>query len=184
MQHPPRQHLFTGLFFRAEIATYYQAHSLPLPYPDSARRKILPEQTEKRILNFFHNPEQREAPWEALFRKTSCAVAYAHGEADYNGHYGIRELCDICPETQFGLCASAWKVPDPAIVTEVARTLGAVGDGDVTERAIIVEGLDEPSRYYLQHSYGYQCHDRHQPHHYRRHGRADIGWPTKENIQQ
>ncbi|MGH3929082.1 MAG: hypothetical protein ACRDTF_03805 [Pseudonocardiaceae bacterium] len=48
--------VFTGLFFSTEIAAYYQAHGLPLPYQDSARRKILPEQAEKRILDFFHNP--------------------------------------------------------------------------------------------------------------------------------
>ncbi|MEK8146341.1 hypothetical protein NKH18_49005 [Streptomyces sp. M10(2022)] len=41
-----------------------------------------------------------------------------------------------------------------------------------------MEGLDEPPRYFLQHSYGYQCHDRAKPHHYRQHGRADIGWPA------
>ncbi|SOD67844.1 hypothetical protein SAMN06297387_13617 [Streptomyces zhaozhouensis] len=56
--------------------------------------------------------------------------------------------------------------------------LGATGKVEVTERAIIVEGLDEPPRYHLQHTHGYQCHDRAKPHHHRRHGRADIGWPT------
>ncbi|MFC8415855.1 3'-5' exonuclease [Streptomyces coelicoflavus] len=30
-----------------------------------------------------------------------------------------------------------------------------------------MEGLDEPPRYYLQHGFGYQCHDRSKPHHYR-----------------
>jgi hypothetical protein len=47
----------------------------------------------------------------ALFRKTSCAVSYAHGLPDYNGHYGIRELCDICPLSQLELCAGAHRVP-------------------------------------------------------------------------
>ncbi|MEU4179475.1 hypothetical protein [Streptomyces sp. NPDC026589] len=49
----------------------------------------------------------------------------------------------------------------------------------ITERAIVVEGLDEPPRYFLQHGFGYQCHDRAKPHHHRRHGRADIGWEAK-----
>jgi len=48
-----------------------------------------------------------------LFRKTSCAVSYAHGLPDYNGHYGIRELCDICPLSQLELCAGAHRVPSP-----------------------------------------------------------------------
>ncbi|WP_351235849.1 FAD-dependent monooxygenase [Streptomyces sp. NPDC002133] len=111
-------------------------------------------------------------------RKTSCGVAYAHGEADYNSHYGIRELCDICPSAQLDLCAGAWKAPDLAVVTAEARQLGAIGNVEVDERAIIVKGLDEQPRYYLQHGYGYQCHDRAKPHHHRRHGRADIDWPA------
>ncbi|MCC5574456.1 radical SAM protein [Microtetraspora sp. AC03309] len=170
--------VFTGLFFRNEIAAYYRDHGLPEPYEDTARRKIMPEESERRILEAFHRPDDQDLPWGPLFRKTSCGVAYAHGEADYNGHYGIRELCDICPKAQLGLCRDAWKTPDLDLVTGQARSLGAVGDVEITERAIMVEGLDEPPRYYLQHSHGYQVHDRSKPHHYRRHGRADIGWPT------
>ncbi len=168
--------VFTGLFFRQEIADYYQAHGLPLPYDDTARRKIMPEDSEHRILRHFHHPADTDAPWGTLFRKTSCAVAYAHGESDYNGHYGIRELCDICPKAQVGRCADAWQTPDAAIATEQARALGAAGPVDITDRAIIVEGLDEPPRYFLQHGFGYQVHDRAKPHHHRRHGRAEIGW--------
>ncbi|MFI7103307.1 radical SAM protein [Streptomyces sp. NPDC050161] len=171
--------VFTGLFFRNEIAAYYEAHGLPLPYDDTARRKIMPEAAEQRILDYFRTPDSPSAPWGALFRKTSCAVAYAHGEADYNGHYGIRELCNICPAEQIALCKSAWIKPDLAEVTADARDLGATGPVEIDDRAIIVEGLDEPPRYYLQHGYGYQCHDRAKPHHYRRHGRAPIGWPAE-----
>ena len=171
--------VFTGMFFRQEMADYYQAHGLPMPYDDTARRKILPEESEQRILDFLHIPERTQAPWGPLFRKTSCGVAYAHGEADYNGHFGIRELCDICPPAQVALCRSAWVKPDPADVTDKARALGATGPVEITDRAIIVEGLDEPPRYSLQHGYGFQCHDRSKPHHHRRHGRAPIGWPAE-----
>ncbi|MEV8063126.1 radical SAM protein [Streptomyces antimycoticus] len=171
--------VFTGLFYRHEIAAYYQAHGLPTPYEDTARRKILPEVAERRVLDAFHTPADVSAPWGALFRKTSCGVAYAHGEADYNGHYGIWELCDICPQKQVALCDSAWRKPDFTDVTASARALGATGPVEITDRAIIVEGLDEPPRYYLQHGYGYQCHDRKKPHHYRQHGRAPIGWPME-----
>ncbi|MFI6085009.1 radical SAM protein [Streptomyces sp. NPDC051217] len=168
--------VFTGLFFREEIASYYQAHGLPMPYDETARRKIMPEVSEQRILDAF----QQDGTWGALFRKTSCGVAYAHGEADYNGHFGIRELCDICPEDQIARCRAAWVKPDPAAVTAEARALGATGVVEVNERAIVVEGLDEPPRYYLQHGFGYQCHDRTKPHQHRQHGRAPIGW-TAEN---
>ncbi|WP_411146762.1 radical SAM protein [Streptomyces sp. x-80] len=171
--------VFTGLFFREQIAEYYQAHGLPLPYQDTARRKIMPELAEKRVLDFFHTPGDDQAPWGVLFRKTSCAVAYAHGEADYNGHYGIQELCDICPKDQLQRCKAAWVKPDLGEVTEQARQLGAVGPVEVDDRAIIVEGLDEPPRYFLQHRYGFQCHDRAKPHHYRQHGHAPIGWAAQ-----
>ncbi|WP_260696886.1 hypothetical protein [Streptomyces sp. 130] len=73
----------------------------------------------------------------------------------------------------------AWVQPDTKAVTQAARELGATGPINVTERAIVVEGLDEPPRYYLQHGFGYQRHDRAKPHHYRQHGRADIGWKAE-----
>ncbi|MFE4831436.1 radical SAM protein [Streptomyces sp. NPDC056672] len=168
--------VFTGLFFREEIASYYESHGLPMPYDGTARRKIMPEIAEQRVLSAFDTG----GSWGALFRKTSCGVAYAHGEADYNGHFGVRELCDICPEEQIARCRAAWVKPDLAKITQEARLLGATGEVEVNDRAIVVEGLDEPPRYFLQHGFGYQCHDRTKPHHYRRHGRAPIGW-TAEN---
>jgi DNA repair photolyase len=170
--------VFTGLFYRDEIAAYYTTHGLPEPYEETARRKIMPETTESRILQAFYRPHEDDAPWGRLFRKTSCGVAYAHGLADYNGHYGIRELCDICPLSQLDLCKTTWHAPDMAVVEEQARELGAVGDVELADRAVVVEGLDEPPRYFLQHTHGFQVHDRTKPHRYRRHGRADIGWAT------
>lgn len=56
---------------------------------------------------------------------TSCGVAFAHGEADYDGHYGTQELCNICPEQQLKLCRDAWVRPSLAEVVEEARALGA-----------------------------------------------------------
>ncbi|MGW5731737.1 MULTISPECIES: radical SAM protein [Streptomyces] len=168
--------VFTGLFFRNEIAAYYEANGLTMPYGETARRKILPETAERRILDAF----EQDGSWGALFRKTSCGVAYAHGEADYNGHFGVQELCDNCPPAQFAKCQAAWVKPDPTVVTPIARGLGATGPIEVNDRAIVVEGLDEPPRYFLQHGFGYQCHDRAKPHHYRQHGRAPIGWQAED----
>ncbi|MFI1868912.1 hypothetical protein [Streptomyces jumonjinensis] len=169
-----------GLFFRDEIAAYYQENGLPSPYADTARRKIMPEQTERRILRLFRRPADSEEPWGPLFRKTSCAVAYAHGLADYNGHFGITELCDICPKRQIGLCAAAWTAPAAADADRLAAELGATGPAEITERAIITEGLAEQPRYFMQHGYGFQVHDRAHPHRERRHGRAEIGWREGE----
>lgn len=173
--------VFTGLFFRDEIKAYYEAHGLPVPYDGTARRKIMPEQAEHRLLAAFNAARlPGAAPWGTLFRKTSCGVAYAHDEADYNGHYGVRELCDICPPEQVALCAGAWVKPGLDDVVREARALGAIGDVEINDRAIVVEGLDEPPRYYLQHGFGYQCHDRAKPHYYRQHGRAPIGWEAED----
>jgi hypothetical protein len=165
--------VFTGLFYRDQIAEYYRANKLPEPYEDTARRKIVPETLERRVLDTFSYSD-------SLFRKTSCAVSYAHGLPDYNGHYGIRELCDICPLSQLELCAKAHRVPSVEDVHHVARVLPEADElqvVDISERAAVVSGLAvEQPRYFLQHALGFQVHDQQHPHHTNRHGRADIGW--------
>jgi hypothetical protein len=165
--------VFTGLFYRDEIAEYYNANGIPPPYEGTARRKIVPETLEARVLDAFSHSS-------ALFRKTSCAVSYAHGLPDYNGHYGIRELCDICPVGQLQLCAGAHRVPSAEDVHHVASVLPEADSlkvVDISERAIVVSGLEtEQPRYFLQHVLSFQVHDERHPHHTRRHGRADIGW--------
>ncbi|GAB3432483.1 radical SAM protein [Actinophytocola sediminis] len=165
--------VFTGLFYRGQIAAYYKANGLPEPYEGTARRKIVPETLERRVLAVFSDSA-------SLFRKTSCAVAYAHGLPDYNGHYGVRELCDICPMHQLDLCRQAHRIPTAEQIHEVARALPEGRDLkviDITERAAVVAGLDtEQPRYYLQHALGFQVHDVRHPHHAYRHGRANIGW--------
>lgn len=172
--------VFTGLFYRDQIAEYYKANGLPEPYDETARRKIVPETLERRVLATF-------ADSNSLFRKTSCAVSYAHGLPDYNGHYGIRELCDICPLGQLDRCKQAHHMPSAAQMQEVAADLPEVARlrvVEITERAAVVGGLaEEQPRYYLQHALGFQVHDVQHPHYAHRHGRADIGWkeePTDE----
>jgi DNA repair photolyase len=170
--------VFTGLFYRDQIAAYYRANGLPEPYDGTARRKIVPETLERRILAAF-------ADATSLFRKTSCAVSFVHGLPDYNGHVGIRELCGICPLSQLDRCKQAHRVPTTqqlrtaASVLPEARELQVI---DITERAAVVAGLDsEQPRYYLQHTLGFQVHDVRHPHHANRHGRADIGWKEAED---
>ncbi|MBM7775560.1 DNA repair photolyase [Actinokineospora baliensis] len=165
--------VFTGLFFKDEIRDYYRAHGLPEPYEDGARRKIFPQDPERRILAAAGT----RGHGSPLFRKTSCAVAYAHTVADYNGHFGIRELCDICPATQLQRCATAWTRPAEGPVAALAEDLGG-RLVEITDRAIVVQGLDEQRRYRMQHGLGFQVHDVAKPHKPRRHGRADIGWAS------
>ena len=171
--------VFTGLFYRDQIAEYYRTNGIPEPYDGTARRKIVPETLERRVLTAF-------ADSPSLFRKTSCAVSFAHGLPDYNGHYGIHELCDICPMRQLDLCRQAHEVPTVERIQEVARRLPEAADLQVvgiTERAAVVSGLaEEQPRYYLQHALGFQMHDVRHPHHERRHGRAEIGWKGEPHV--
>jgi DNA repair photolyase len=165
--------VFTGLFYRDEIAAYYQANGLPEPYDETARRKIVPETLEQRVLAAFSDSDR-------LFRKTSCAVSFAHDLPDYNGHVGIPELCDICPLAQLERCRTAHRVPTLHQLYEAADRLPEAKElvaVDITEQAVIVAGLEtEQPRYFVQHALGFQVHDVRWPHHERRHGRADIGW--------
>jgi DNA repair photolyase len=175
--------VFTGLFYRGEIAEYYKANNIPEPYDETARRKIVPETLEARVLEAFTTGDGG-----ALFRKTSCAVSYAHHVPDYNGHYGIGpELCDICPLAQLELCRSAHEIPTPESVRRVAAAAPGLPDfeiDEITQRAVTVTGLDEQPRYYLQHALGFQFHDSRHPHNPHRHGRAEIGWggPTTSSV--
>ncbi len=166
--------VFTGLFYRDEIAAYYRESGLPEPYEQTARRKVVPENLEERVLAAF-----RVGGGWPLFRKTSCAVAFVHGLPDYNGHYGIRELCDICPAAQLARCAAVHTVPTVQDVLVVGATLPGspkMDDVSISERAVTVAGLDEEPRYFVQYALGFQIHDVRHPHRPGLHGRADLGW--------
>jgi hypothetical protein len=170
--------VFTGLFYRDQIAAYYRANGLPEPYGQTARRKIVPETLERRVLTAF-------ADSASLFRKTSCAVSFVHGLPDYNGHYGIRELCDICLLGQLDRCCNAHRVPTAGQIRDAAGALPEARDltiTSITRRAAVVAGLpSEEPRYYLQHALNFQVHDSAHPHHHRRHGRADVGWEAADD---
>jgi hypothetical protein len=135
----------------------------------------MPETLEQRVLAEF-----RDNGGGPLFRKTSCAVSYAHGLPDYNGHVGIRELCDICPASQLARCLGAHRVPTARQVKQAASGLPEARElqiMEITERAVVVDGLPgEQPRYFLQHALSFQVHDAAHPHRSRRHGRAEIGW--------
>jgi DNA repair photolyase len=161
--------VFTGLFHRAEIREYLRLSGVPDVYPDIARRKILPAETEMRVLSAFAA--------RPLFRKTSCGVAYVHRTADYNGHYGIQEICDICPPQQIARCAIAHRQPELFKVKELAEIANLDADQiDIDQRKIQLNNSSEQQRYFIQHTLNYQVHDRDHPHVYGRHGRAEVGW--------
>lgn len=159
--------VFTGLFHRDEIRQHLREAGVSDLYDDIARRKILPQDVEAGVLRGFGN-----AP---LFRKTSCGVAFAHGIADYNGHYGIRDICDICPATQLKICANAHQEPTKTQVLRLA-TRAQLKPNSITVDSgrIEVDNSTEQQRYFIQHSLNYQVHDVAHPHFPKRHGRADI----------
>ena len=134
-----------------------------------ARRKILPLEIESRVLAAFEG--------RPLFRKTSCGVAYAHGAADFNGHFGVADICDICTSAQVGRCAAAHRIPSRDDAVALAELAGLDSGGlTLEEGRISLDGSTEQQRYFMQHTLNYQVHDRAHPHLPRRHGRAELGW--------
>lgn len=161
--------VFTGLFHRQEILDHFRSIGVPDLCQEVARRKVFPSELEQRVLERF-------GPGP-LFRKTSCGVAFAHGEADYNGHFGIPEICDICPAKQLAICAREFERPDPARVAELATKVGLDPSRiEIEEGRAIVEGSSEQQRYFMQHALGFQVQDRALPHFPKRHGRSEEGW--------
>lgn len=165
---------FTGLLFRPAIQRFFAEYGLDAPYDVSARRKILPRETEIRVLEAYQARGSTDvAP---LFRKTSCAVSHAFGVADYNAHYCVEELCDICPERQVEVCRAAYRVPDRTIIERLLETIGRHGTPfSVTDRAVLID-LDDQDRHYLQHKLAFQVQNPRLPHKPEHHGRADVGW--------
>lgn len=161
--------VFTGLFHREQIRAYLRSVGVADLYVAVPRRKIMPKVLERRVLDRFG-----AAP---LFRKTSCAVAFAHAVTDYNGHFGIESICDICPPRQVGICSAAHRQPDGPSVARLAQVAGIGADGiEIANGRILVRGSTEQQRYFMQHSLGFQVHDEAQPHLPGRHGRAEEGW--------
>ena len=159
--------VFTGLFFRKEMREYFEFYKIPNPFADVARRKILPSELERSVLERF-----TRFGGKSIFRKTSCGVSFAYSLADYNGHYGIRELCDICPASQVARCRNSWQRPSDSDVLKFAEKIGVNGSFSVNERAVEYHGLSEQHRYFIQHALQFQVHDARHPHLLNQHGRA------------
>ena len=163
--------VFTGLFHRHEIPRAFPQRRCagPLPRGSPAARSFPPTS---------NGGCSRRSKASRIFRKTSCAVAFAHGMADYNGHFGIRDICDICPSAQQEICRAGHAVPSPReglrswrprwgwIRHQWPSIIGASRSSAVRNNSATT----------CKHALNYQVHDRDQPHLERRHGRADLGW--------
>ncbi|MBL7626420.1 hypothetical protein [Frankia nepalensis] len=145
---------------------------MEVPYADGyARRKVMPEELDARVV----------AAWRAsgtstpLFRKTSCGVAFAHRVPDYNGHWGVRELCDICPPLQQKRCADSYSEPTTAQFEAVLAQLGYETEYVIEPGHVWTHGLGEQQRYAVQHTLRFQIWELDQPHHLHAHGRSLLG---------
>jgi DNA repair photolyase len=70
--------VFTGLFYRDQIAAYYRASGLPEPYEATARRKIVPETLEQRVLAPSPgHPRCSARPRARCPTRTACPITTA-----------------------------------------------------------------------------------------------------------
>lgn len=176
--------VFTGYYHKPENAAYLRAQGVDLPYDDADfhRRKTMPAELDARVV----------AAWRAsgtttpLFRKTSCGVSFAHDLPDYNGHWGVRELCDICPTAQRDLCAANHQAPSSSQFEQVLGDLGYSSDYliDADAGHVWTHGLGEQRRYPIQHTFGYQIWELDQPHYLHAHGRSLTGHGPSAEEQQ
>ncbi|MDM4721381.1 hypothetical protein QTQ03_17885 [Micromonospora sp. WMMA1363] len=167
--------VFTGYYHKPENADYLRGLGVPVPFgEDYHRRKTMPADLDAAVV----------AAWRAsgistpLFRKTSCGVAYAHEVADYNGHWGVRELCDICPAAQQRRCADDHTQPTPASMDRILGQLGYQTQYVIEDGHVWTHGLGEQRRYAIQHGLRYQIWELDQPHHLHAHGRSLTGHGT------
>ncbi|GID29538.1 radical SAM protein [Paractinoplanes brasiliensis] len=171
--------VFTGLYHKAENAAYLQEQGVTVPYGEDEfhRRKTMPDDLDARVV----------AAWRTsgittpLFRKTSCGVAYAHQAPDYNGHWGVREICDICPLDQQQRCADAHRQPTGQDMREVLDRFGYDSDFLIEDGHVWTHGLGEQRRYALQHTLQFQIWELDQPHFLHAHGRSLTGHGTPED---
>ncbi|WP_309227473.1 radical SAM protein [Micromonospora thermarum] len=164
--------VFTGLYHKKESADYMRALGIEVPYgEDYHRRKTMPRDLDNRVVSAW----RQSGISTPLFRKTSCGVAYAHGTPDYNGHWGVRELCDICPAKQQKLCADDYREPTAADMDTVLAQLGYETHYVIEPGHVWTHGLGEQRRYAIQHTLRHQIWELDQPHYLHAHGRSLNG---------
>ncbi len=163
--------VFTGYYHRPENADYLNSIGINTPTEDYARRKLMPFNLEQRILNKYR-ASGLNVP---LFRKTSCGVSFVQNLPDYNGHWGVNELCDICPSEQKKVCQKHYKAPSTAQFQELLKKYDYDTKFIIDNGHIWTEGLGEEKRYHLQHILGYQIWDILKPHYKDQHGRSPFG---------
>lgn len=166
--------VFTGYYHRQENHDYLRSIGVEVPYSNQEfqRRKILPGSLDSKVVS-AHRKSGVRTP---LFRKTSCGASYVQGLPDYNGHWGVPELCDICPSNQRSICSKAHKPPSTSEFVMALEKLECDTTLLFDNGHVWTEGLGEERRYFLQHFFAYQVWDVDWPHFKHRHGRGSIGY--------
>jgi DNA repair photolyase len=169
--------VFTGYYHKEQNAGYLRSLGVEVPYAgDYHRRKVMPAELDETVV----------AAWRAsgatvpLFRKTSCGVCFAHGVSDYNGHWGVRELCDICPQAQRARCRDAHRPPTAGQLRRILDQLGYDTPALLDGGHLWTNGLTEQQRYPVQHQLGFQVWDLDLPHFAHAHGRSLLGYQPDE----
>jgi DNA repair photolyase len=172
--------VFTGYYHKDSNAQFLRGLGVDIPYGhDYQRRKMLPLDLDTRVIDAWR-ASRTATP---LFRKTSCGVTHAHRVADYNGHIGMPELCDICPAEQRHRCESAYRHPTDVDLERLLDELGYDTPFQIDDGHIWTHGLGEQRRYALQHTLGYQIWEADLPHFAHAHGRALHGYQPTETEQ-
>lgn len=165
--------VFTGYYHKQQNADYLRSLGVDVPFDDRYdRRKVMPADLDEKVITAW----RESGAATPLFRKTSCGVCFAHGVPDYNGHWGVRELCDICPTAQRELCGSAHRPPSEPEVQRVLAQLGYETPTLLDGGHLWTHGLTEQQRYPVQHQLGFQVWDLDLPHFAHAHGRSLTGY--------
>lgn len=169
--------VFTGLYHKAENAEYMRTLGIELgielPFDDAAyhRRKTMPGDLDDAVISAWRS----SGISTPLFRKTSCGVSFAHQLPEYNGHWGVREICDICPTAQKKLCADDHRQPTDSDMRGVLDQFGYASPWLIEDGHVWTHGLGEQKRYALQRTLRYQIWEIDQPHFLHAHGRSLTG---------
>nr|WP_062340072.1 hypothetical protein [Herbidospora sakaeratensis] len=167
--------VFTGYYHKEDNAAFLRELGVEVPYGDNfQRRKVLPAELDAKVIRAW----QESGISTPLFRKTSCGVTYAHEVPDYNGHWGVPELCDICPEAQRRRCADDHRSPTEEEFRRVLSDLGYHSDAPflVEQGHVLTHRLGEQRRYAIQHTLRHQVWEVDHPHLHAAHGRALEGY--------
>ena len=166
--------MFTGLFYRDQIAEYYKANGLPEPYEDTRDGRSCP----RRWNGASWPPSTARTPLvpqDLVRRQLRSRPAGLQRSLWHRG-----ELCDICPLSQLDRCAER---PQGSLIRAapgdrraLARRSWPGGRGHHRARGCRVRAGDRAASVLPATRARFQVHDVRHPHHARRHGRAGIGW--------